>query len=149
MANESQRYHAVERLLRRGVGAPGVPAAADACVHGETLAAWSSGALAPAAAARVETHLADCDRCQSMLAAFARTEPVIAARAPFWQRAQVRWLVPLATAATVAAIWVATPQRDEPSPSVAQLREPAALPSSGHPRRERDPSTRGFTRLHT
>jgi hypothetical protein len=86
------------------------------CVDGETLAAWTSGALRTADATRVEEHLADCERCQMMLATFARTEPVSPAPIGWRQRWQMRWLVPLATAATVAAIWVMVPQRDVPEP---------------------------------
>ena len=120
-ANDIQRDQAVEGLLRRRAGAARTPGSFDACVDGETLAAWQSGALPPAEATRVETHLADCDRCQVMLATFARTEPVATESAesvgavvvPFWKRRQTRWLVPLATAATVAAIWVAIPNREQ------------------------------------
>ena len=142
MADRDQRDRAIERLLRSGAGA-GAGAGA-ACVDGETLAAWSSGALAQTDAARVEEHLADCARCQAMLAAFARTEPV--APAPWlarlrfsegaWRGYRVRWLVPLATAAVVAAIWVAGPRPNAPAPSIAdsgqiaQLESPSALPES-------------------
>src|SRR5918994_4011407 len=91
------------------------------CIDGETLAAWSAGALRPAEAASVEGHLADCARCQAMLATFVRTEPPAPPHQAWWQRWQVRWLVPLATAATVAAIWVASPA---PDVSVRQPIEP-------------------------
>jgi Putative zinc-finger len=120
-----QRERTIDHLLRSGLGSARSSSASNPCVDGETLAAWSSGALTPAQAARVEEHLADCDRCQSMLAAFVRTEPIVPLPAPWWRRAQLRWLVPLATAATVAAIWVALPQRSgaparEAPPAVAQ-----------------------------
>jgi hypothetical protein len=108
-------------MLRRGVGASRPSAVPNGCVDGETLAAWSSGALAPDASARVEEHLADCARCQSMLAAYARSEPLAAAAAPWWKRGHAPWLIPLATAATVAAIWIAIPQRAEtPQPNKAE-----------------------------
>jgi hypothetical protein len=133
---EDHSYQAMERLLRSGASVGGRAGAGALCIDGETLAAWSSGVLAPADAARVETHLADCDRCQSMLAAFARVEPVAVAPPGLVDRSfSVRrlarrsfsgggWLVPLATAATVAAIWVAIPQRNEPAETfIAESRE--------------------------
>jgi hypothetical protein len=80
-------------------------------VDAEELAAWSAGVLSPRQASTVELHVADCHECQSMVAAFARTEPIAPAKTPWWQRGQIRWLVPLATAATLAAIYVALPQR--------------------------------------
>lgn len=112
MAEEGQRDRSIERMLRHGAGAPvGGPASAE-CVDAETLAAWTAGALRHAEAARVEHHVADCARCQAMLAVFVRTEPPAPVRAAWWRRREVRWLVPLATAAAVAAIWVAIPDRD-------------------------------------
>jgi hypothetical protein len=135
----------MEGMLRRSAGAARRPASSDGCIDGETLAAWQSGALPPADATRVETHLADCDRCQAMLATFARTEPVATESAeslgavvvPFWKRRQTRWLVPLATAATVAAIWVAIPNREQrveqftvSRDSVESPAVPTAAPSS-------------------
>jgi len=99
-------------------------------VEPEALAAWSEGALASNEARQVEAHLADCAMCQEMLAVFARTEPphavssgvgsvrsrfrsvvsgflTAAASAKVVSRTNWRWAVPLAAAATVAAIWVA------------------------------------------
>jgi hypothetical protein len=80
-------------------------------VDAETLAAWSARALSSQQTQAVESHLADCARCQAMMAAFARSEPVAAAVLPFRRPWSVRWLVPLA-AGTLAAsllIWVAWP----------------------------------------
>ena len=79
------------------------------CIDGETLAAWSSGSLRTAEAAAVEEHLSNCERCHAMLATFVRIEPQPAAAESIWRRWHLQWLVPLATAATVAAIWVAIP----------------------------------------
>jgi hypothetical protein len=117
------------------------------CLDGETLAAWSSGSLRASEAATVEQHLSNCERCQSMLATFVRIEPPPAAPESVWRRWHLAWLVPVATAATVTAIWVAIPteRRDSlqqsarfeaQSPDVAQpqpqpvapLPAPAALP---------------------
>ncbi|MGH6960332.1 MAG: hypothetical protein ACREE7_07615 [Dongiaceae bacterium] len=88
------------------------------CIEGETLAAWSSGSLRATEAAAVEAHLSNCERCQSMLATFVRIEPQPAPAESVWRRWHLQWVVPIATAATVAAIWVAVPS-DRPE-SVAQ-----------------------------
>jgi hypothetical protein len=81
-------------------------------VQAEALAAWAEGRLAAAEAVTVEAHLASCALCQETLAVFARTEPetrldpsVVSGFGWFrW-----RWAVPVAAAATAAAIWVAVP----------------------------------------
>jgi len=86
-------------------------------VQAEALAAWAEGRLAVAEAATVEAHLAGCTLCQETLAVFARAEPqdvesgfsrISPERSGFsWFR--WRWAVPVAAAATAAAIWVAVP----------------------------------------
>ena len=92
----NQHDRSIDRLLRRtGAGLAG-DAASGGCLDGERLAAWAAGTL----------------RSATMVAAFARSEPVATAPQPWWTKWQVRWLVPLATAATLAAVWVAVP-RDE------------------------------------
>ena len=98
-------------------------------VEPEVLAAWSEGTLPSSDARQVEAHLADCMTCQQMLAVFARTEPPPALSSGF--RSVVsgfswRWAVPLAAAATVAAIWVAIPEEER----TAQLNPTAAAPLS-------------------
>ena len=94
-------------------------------VQAEALAAWAEGRLAAAEAATVEAHLASCALCQETLAVFARTEPVTRLDPSVvsgfgWFR--WRWAVPVAAAATAAAIWVAVPDnpnRDEFERTVA------------------------------
>lgn len=124
MTHEHQREQSIERLLRQGAGRAPLSANSTDCLDGELLAAWSSGALPPAEVARVDAHVADCLRCQSMVAAFVRTDAAAPALAPAQKWWSLRWIVPLATAATVAAIWVAAPNRDPSSiaPSQPQLR---------------------------
>jgi hypothetical protein len=75
------------------------------------MAAWSEGALSATDAATVETHLATCNRCQEVLASFARTAPVSLPAPTFWQRWRLQWLVPIAAGATAVAIWVAVPRQ--------------------------------------
>lgn len=125
MHPNDERDRSLEILLRQELGREA--AAADACVDAETLAAWSSGSLAPHQATSVERHVSSCARCQTMVAAFVRTEPPAAPRVAWIDRWQLRWLVPLATAATVAAIWVAIPDRDR---EVASLTAPPAAPAA-------------------
>jgi hypothetical protein len=108
-----------------------VPPSDAICLDGERLAAWSAGTLPRAEAASVEDHLADCARCQAMAAAFVRAEAVVPAPSAWWKRWEVRWLVPIATAATVAAIWVALPQLDlasSPAQSQADAETRATAP---------------------
>jgi Putative zinc-finger len=90
-----------------GRGASGTRAA---CIDAETLAAWADGGLSKSDAAAVETHLADCERCTAMLATFVRSTPETPAVESLWKRWHLRWLVPVATAATVAALWVLVPR---------------------------------------
>jgi len=92
----------------------GIPATTAACVDAETLAAWVDEGLPKAEAAAVEMHLAECERCTAMVATFARTIPDAPVAEPLWTRWHLRWLVPLATAATVAALWVLVPRTDSP-----------------------------------
>jgi len=95
-------------------------ATTSACIDAETLAAWADGGLSKAEAALVEVHLADCERCTAMLATFARSIPEQRAAQSLWTRWHLRWLVPVATAATVAALWVLVPRPE--SPQIAALK---------------------------
>lgn len=88
----------------------GESGARAACIDAETLAAWADGGLSSAEAGAVETHLADCDRCTAMLATFVRTAPEAPVVDSLWKRWHLRWLVPAATAATVAALYVLVPR---------------------------------------
>jgi hypothetical protein len=83
-----------------------------ACIDAETLAAWADGGLPASDAAAVEMHLADCERCTAMLATFVRTTPEAPVAESLWTRWHLRWFVPVATAATVAALWVLVPRTD-------------------------------------
>jgi hypothetical protein len=115
----------IEPLLRTALRKPATPATAD-CLDAETLAAWSDGTLSEDRARQVESHVADCARCQMLMAAFARTEPVAPAVLPFWRRSSIQWLLPLAAAASLV-IWIAWPGRktEAPSSTIARM-EPSA-----------------------
>ena len=131
MSTLDPRDRSLDHLLRQ---ASGPSSASDQCVDGETLAAWIAGSLPTSSATTVEGHLADCARCQALLAAFVRSEPPAVASVTdatrWWP---LRWLVPLATAATAVAIWVALPtdvvrsdQRQLAAPSQSLPEAPAA-----------------------
>ena len=133
MSTDPERDRSTDALLRAAL--PGLPAGDGvACLSAETLAAWSEGSLPSSQAALVDAHLSVCSRCQQMLAAFVRTEPVVAAAVPFWQRWPRRWLVPV-SAATVAVLIFAVVARDGAPPAapteLAKAEapiEPSALP---------------------
>lgn len=129
MTDDPRRERALERLLRHGAADPLPPAGRGACLDGEALAAWSAGALAGAEQTRAEEHLADCARCQAMLAALSRATPAPVPAGAWWRGSRGRWLVPLATAATVAAILVALPSRTPPAAPMA----PAAPEAGASP----------------
>lgn len=125
-----------------------------ACIDAETLAAWADSSLPATEAAAVEMHLADCERCTAMLATFVRTTPEPSARESLWKRWHLRWLVPVATAATVAALWVLVPSPDSsqmttvsraPSESRAAADSAAQAPPEvlTEPREQEPPAQRG------
>ncbi len=111
----------LDALLRQSFQRESARSPGDAtpdCLDAETLAAWGDGALAPHEVRAVEAHAAGCVRCQAMLAAFTRSEPLVE---PFVPAAivegastktsgwRISWLVPLVATAAALAIWVATP----------------------------------------
>jgi hypothetical protein len=104
-ASGASAERSIDRLLRQrlrpGQGAP----PAGACLEPDTLAAWIEGSLGQEELAAAESHSAGCERCQAMLAAMVRTEPVVQRRR-WWQSLTARWLVPAAAAATAAALWI-------------------------------------------
>ena len=135
MSSDFERDRSVDRLLR---GAPdaALPPASSPCPDAEQLAAWAEGALEASEAGLVDAHLADCRRCQTILAAFASTDgatvrPQTAdgVALPWRQRAVVRWALPLAGAAAAAAaalaFWITTPRQT--TPPAAAVRQSAKL----------------------
>ena len=94
------------------------------CLDAETLAAWADGALSRAARGAAERHAAGCARCQSMLAAMARTAPPAVLRS--WWRSPLGWIVPL-TAAAALLVWMELPRpARQAAPQIAALRTVAA-----------------------
>jgi hypothetical protein len=131
---DNDRDRAIEHVLRQVSAA--APVDDRACVDGETIAAWTEGQLRGAEADTIERHLSTCARCQQLLAAFARTSPPPVVAMPLWRRWRLQWLVPIATAATVAAIWVATPQQDRAAYVEPPAPNQASRPSESAPARQ-------------
>ena len=117
----------IDRLLQARTREATSPVSGE-CVDAEQLAAWSAGTLREDEALAVEVHLADCARCQSMLAAFVQAEPAAPAAVPLWRRLPALWLVPIASAAVLLLVFWARPKPGEPptaAVTTARL-EPAA-----------------------
>lgn len=102
----------MDRLLRRALTAE--RPVSGVCPDGELLAAWIDRALSATEAAAVDTHLASCARCQAIVAGVARSAPEPSSTSAWWSRWQLRWLVPVAAAATLA-VWVAGRPASAPS----------------------------------
>src|ERR1700686_4284703 len=63
----------LDAILRRAMAQSPGPATPE-CADPETLAAYYGRSLSEPDRARLETHLADCTRCQAQLAAVARAD---------------------------------------------------------------------------
>src|SRR5688500_18795182 len=106
------------REARQG-GPGGQPPAA--CRDPATAAAWIDGELSAEDRALAETHVADCPRCQRLLAAMVATSPAVSVRAG-WLAPAARWLVPLTAAAASLLVWVTLADRPTDTPAVPELR---------------------------
>jgi Putative zinc-finger len=132
---KTNRDLSIERLLRRSLQTQGPPS--GDCPDAEALAALADGALSAAERQIVETHVADCHRCQALTAAMLRTIPASPgagddrAASPWWKRRRtLNWLVPATAAATALALWVAVPGQRSPAPEErkAEVQTAAAPP---------------------
>ncbi len=96
----------LDAVLRRAMRAEPGPATPE-CADAESLAAYSDRTLAAAHRERLETHFADCMRCQMLLADIARADESArgakAADAVPWYR---RWRFAIPAFAAVAAVVV-------------------------------------------
>jgi hypothetical protein len=136
---KSDRDQSIERLLRE-LPRSGDGALHDDCPDAETLAALADNTLVAAVRREIETHVADCDRCQMLTAALVRSEGLVgvpegeAAPVPSWKRRALNWLVPAAAAATAVALWVIVPGQRTSLPEEAALdRQVAAVPPAAEP----------------
>jgi hypothetical protein len=94
-----------------------------ACLDPETAAAFVEGTMSRRERAGAEAHVADCPRCQAVLAALVRSTPPPIERA-WWRRPAVAWLVPATVAAAAVAIWINVPDTARVHP-VQTLRDAA------------------------
>src|SRR6266404_4095080 len=105
------------RLLRETLQA-GMSGESPRCLDAETVARWADDTLSRKERAAVEAHAASCARCQSMLAAMARTAPPAVARS--WFRSPiVAWVAPLTVAAAALLIYVEVAPRSRPAAPAA------------------------------
>lgn len=114
-----------DRLLRSTLRAGASSGVGDDCLDAATAAAWADGRLDRTGRAAVETHVADCARCQALLAALIRTAPdPMPAR--WWRTRTLQWAVPAAAALSAAiVVWAIVP-RSRPA---ERDRTPAAEPA--------------------
>jgi hypothetical protein len=94
------------RLLREALRGRAAASSAPECLDPETAAAWADHRLSARERAEAERHVADCARCQALIAALARTTPPPAPARPWWLMPAIGWLVPAAAAAVAVAVWV-------------------------------------------
>ena len=145
------RDTALARLLAEALKSQSKPAGHgrdSACPDAEVLAAYAEQGLAEEETARWESHFADCDRCQRIIAVLAASGEELAeaevetlgslaaasstARTPVAQNAATRWtviwrrpvfwrwLLPVAGIASAAALWLALRQMAPPESLSAQ-----------------------------
>jgi hypothetical protein len=146
------RDRALETLLRTGANAP--QGSAD-CLDAETLAAWVDDELDSRSRARAEAHMASCAHCQAVMATLVRASDDVTPTgqpderpARRWWHLNIRWLVPLAGAATAALLWVVVPRPAPQQVTVADEIEPTtpaadttAVRSEPSESRERESAT--------
>jgi hypothetical protein len=101
-----KNHEPLDTILRRAMRAEPGPATPE-CADATSLAAYSDRSLATAERERLETHFADCSRCQLLLADIARADEserdARAASEVPWYR---RWRIAIPALAAVGAILV-------------------------------------------
>ena len=134
----AERDKAVETLLR----AQKTRATGAACLEPEVLAAWVDGGLTDQEIAQVEAHVADCSRCQALVATLAREPQTVPAADPWWKRGwRIGILVPLTAGAMAVALWVASPAYRSPAPPPQAAAQARVEPS---PKLQEAPSSDRF-----
>jgi hypothetical protein len=142
MTRSDERDRSVEPLLRQSLKNPPANGATDQCLDPDTAAAWIEGGLSGDALTAARSHVADCLRCQAVIAALARINPGTATAVPgAADRRWLGWLVPVTAAAAgiaAVAIWLAMPRTPasptlESRQAVENSRPPAAPPLRSQP----------------
>jgi hypothetical protein len=126
VTSDSERDRSIDRMIRRTLRASAPAEAGRTCIDPETLAAWVEGALSRDDVASLEAHAAGCARCQTMLAAMARTAPPPATTERSWRAWLIPVTVPLTAAAAIAVALSAVLTQQQPS-SVEEDRPSASL----------------------
>ena len=107
-----------------------------ACPDAAALAAYVDRSLAPAERTALESHVAGCPLCTEHLALLAAVDTSDAPADQYagWSYARVfghwRWLVPVATAVLVVAVWLRLPASRETVSTVAPARVEPAEPAT-------------------
>src|SRR5262245_12475217 len=105
-----ERDRSIENVLRQVLSDDADAPPESACPDAETFAAWHDGVLRREEAAVIERHVAECAHCRALMAAFVQAAPASPAVESIWRRWRLGWAVPLVTAATAAALWIAIPR---------------------------------------
>ena len=106
----------LDPLLRDALSARTPDGGAAHCLDADGLAAWVDGTLTADKRRTSEAHLADCERCQMLLAGMARTAPAPVYRA-WWRGSVLKWTAPLVAAAASAVVWLNLADRATQGPS--------------------------------
>ena len=137
-------------LLRETLQARVPAGPPEACLDAETVAAWADDTLGRDERRAAEAHLADCGRCQALVAAMARTAPAAAGR-PWWRRPIMGWLVPLTAAAAALLVWTIVPGTPTApssplvSPAIEQGPAGRAQAAAPNPQTQPQPQSRLLT----
>ena len=135
MTPDDRNKEPLDAILRRTMRAqPGPPT--PECADAESLAAYSDRSIGAAERERLETHFADCMRCQVLLADIARAGESArgvqaASEVPWYQRWRIAIPALAAVAAVVVFIAMRRPVNEESqSPEVIAMakREAPSLP---------------------
>jgi Photosynthesis system II assembly factor YCF48 len=115
-----------DKLLRETLAARGaVPM--TPCLDAETAAALADDTLTSRERAGAEAHVADCARCQALLAAIVRTAPAPARR--WWQQPVMMWAAPLTVAAAAATVWINVSRQPAEPAAMQTTRVDTAAPA--------------------
>jgi hypothetical protein len=112
----------IDQLLRETLNARPGATPPTPCLDAETAGAFADETLTAHERSSAEAHVAECVRCQTLLAALARMTPPPVARA-WWRRPALAWIAPLTVAATAVFVWVYVPRETSIEPPVQSARE--------------------------
>lgn len=125
MTPDDRNNEPLDAILRRAMRERPGPATPE-CADAESLAAYSDKSIAAAERERLETHFADCMRCQLMLADIARAEESArgaeaASEVPWYRRWRVAISAIAAVAAVIVFIAMRRPANEEPQREVVAM----------------------------